>query len=247
MGQNLYEQGRADKKPPQKCHHITDLGRKLLDNHSGPIDNNLLSEFEGFEDWRGARSTETDAKTMEGALSVPSATTPTEQLDLSFTQIRNALADTLLERLRNETPAFFEQAVIDLLIAMGYGGGRSERGRAIGRSNDGGLDGVVHEDALGLDAVYVQAKRYAEGSGIGRPDIQQFVGSLTGEGASKGVFFTTSHFSSQARDYAARITQRVELIDGQRLARLMIDHKVGVRVERTFVVPEIDENFFTLD
>ncbi|MGF1446043.1 MAG: restriction endonuclease [Pikeienuella sp.] len=130
---------------------------------------------------------------------------------------------------------------------MGYGRGRDGAGRVLGRSGDGGIDGVINEDALGLDAVYVQAKRYAVGNTVGRPAIQQFIGSLTGEGASKGVFVTTSAFSREARDYVARVQQRVVLIDGARFARLMIANGVGARPVQTLTLSEIDENFFTDD
>lgn len=141
-------------------------------------------------------------------------------------------------------PTRFEQLIVDLLLAMGYGGGRQEMGRRLGRSGDGGIDGVIDEDALGLDAVYVQAKRYAPGNTVGRPAIQQFIGSLTGEGATKGVFVTTSAFSAEARDYAARVQHRIVLIDGPRLARLMVAHDVGVRTRQTCAVKTVDEDYF---
>lgn len=129
---------------------------------------------------------------------------------------------------------------------MGYGDGRAEMGRAIGKSGDGGIDGVVNEDKLGLDAVYIQAKRYAPDNIVGRPALQAFIGSMTGESATKGVFVTTSGFSKQARDYVRRVQQRVVLIDGARLARLMIDHDVGIRVDRVYMLRSIDANFFDL-
>ena len=135
----------------------------------------------------------------------------------------------MLERILGNSPAFFEQVIIELLVAMGYGGTHKNAATQLGRTGDGGVDGVVNEDRLGLDRVYVQAKRYAAGNGVSRPDVQAFVGSLVGLGATKGVFVTTSTFSAQATDFASRLTQRVILIDGRQLADLMIEYGVGVR------------------
>jgi restriction system protein len=146
--------------------------------------------------------------------------------------------------LQEIAPARFERIIVDLLIAMGYGGGDPDLGVHLGRSGDGGIDGIINEDALGLDAVYVQAKRYDPKTNVGRPDIQRFVGSLTGESATKGVFVTTSAFSREAREYVNRVQQRVVLIDGERLARLMIQHGVGVRARLTYVLRTLDEDYF---
>ncbi|HTO42018.1 MAG TPA: restriction endonuclease, partial [Rhizomicrobium sp.] len=157
--------------------------------------------------------------------------------------VQSALRAELLERIIQNCPAFFEQLIVDLLIAMGYGGSHINAATQLGRSGDGGVDGVINEDRLGLDRVYVQAKRYADAS-VGRPDVQAFVGSLVGHGASKGVFVTTSTFSSQARDYVKHLTQRVILIDGERLTDLMIEHGVGVRVSRKIEFKRLDEDFF---
>jgi restriction system protein len=142
------------------------------------------------------------------------------------------------------SPTRFEQLIVDLLLAMGYGGGDRAMGDRIGKSGDGGIDGVINEDKLGLDAVYVQAKRYAPDAKVGRPALQAFVGSLTGEGANKGVFVTTSDFSREARDYLNRVQHRIVLINGELLARLMIQHEVGVRARKTYVVRSVDEDYF---
>jgi len=155
-----------------------------------------------------------------------------------------ALADELLAAARQTTPARFERLVVDLLIAMGYGGGDPARGRPTQLSADGGIDGVVNEDALGLDAVYVQAKRYAAENRVGRPALQAFVGAMHGEGASKGVFVTTSGFSRESMEYVRTVAQRIVLIDGARLARLMIAHGVGVRTRRVVELRDLDEAFF---
>jgi restriction system protein len=158
--------------------------------------------------------------------------------------VQSALRAELLERIVQNSPAFFEQLIVDLLIAMGYGGSHKNAAAQLGRSGDGGVDGVINEDRLGLDRVYVQAKRYADTT-VGRPAVQAFVGSLVGHhGATKGVFVTTLTFSSQARDYVKHLAQRVILIDGDRLTDLMIEYGVGVRVSRRIEFKRLDEDFF---
>jgi restriction system protein len=151
----------------------------------------------------------------------------------------------LLTRVMEQSPSFFEHLIVELLVAMGYGGSHEDAARQLGKSGDGGIDGVIDEDRLGLDRIYVQAKRYAAGTSIGRPDVQGFVGSLVGIGASKGVFVTTSTFSKQALEYAKSLQQRVILIDGTRLTELMVEFGVGVRVSRVVEVKRLDEDFFT--
>jgi restriction system protein len=159
--------------------------------------------------------------------------TPEEQIEAAYQTVVSALRADLLERISQNSPAFFEQLIVDLVVAMGYGGSHKNAAAQLGRSGDGGVDGVINEDRLGLDRVYVQAKRYAPTSTVGRPDIQGFVGSLVGLGATKGIFVTTSSFSAQAREFVKHLSQRVILIDGQNLANLMIEHGVGVRTSRT--------------
>jgi restriction system protein len=171
--------------------------------------------------------------------------TPDDAITQAYQSIDAALRENLLAEVLDLSPTRFEQLIVDLLLAMGYGGGDREMGRALGKSGDGGIDGVINEDKLGLDAVYIQAKRYAPENTVGRPAIQSFIGSLTGEGATKGVFVTTSSYSKEARAYVDRIAQRVVLIDGDRLARLMISHDVGVRIRHTYHIRSIDEDYFT--
>ena len=142
------------------------------------------------------------------------------------------------------TPAFFERLVVDLLVAMGYGGSRADAGKAIGQSGDEGIDGIINEDQLGLDVIYIQAKRWKPDNTVGRPELQKFVGSLEGQGASKGVFVTTSSFSKQAEDYARQVAKRIILIDGDELSRLLVEHDVGVRSEQTFELKRVDEDYF---
>ncbi len=170
--------------------------------------------------------------------------TPDERMDATYTQLRKGLIDDLLETVISVSPAFFERVVVDLLLAMGYGGAL-DSGETIGRSGDGGVDGIIREDKLGLDSIYIQAKRYAASNGVGRPEIQGFVGSLMGLGANKGVFITTSYFSQQAIQYAQSLQNlKVILIDGDELAKLMIEHNVGVSVQKTYVIKQVDENYF---
>ena len=171
-----------------------------------------------------------------------SVDTPEESLQDAYLVLRKNLADDLLETVKKSPPEFFERLVVDLLVRMGYGGSRQEAGEAIGRSGDEGIDGIIKEDRLGLDIIYIQAKRW-EGS-IGRPEVQKFAGALQGQHARKGVFITTSKFSGEATEYAANIGTRVILIGGAQLAELMIDHGVGVTTEATYELKRIDSDYF---
>jgi len=171
-----------------------------------------------------------------------SSETPQELIERAAATLRADLATELLERVRGISPEFFERLVIDLLLAMGYGGSRADAGRAVGRSGDGGIDGIINEDRLGLDAVYVQAKRWEHP--VGRPEVQMFAGSLEGNRAMKGVFLTTSTFTEGARTYAGSIGKRIVLIDGDRLADLMIDHNVGVATVARRELKKIDDSYF---
>jgi restriction system protein len=180
-------------------------------------------------------------------LSEGERTTPEEQIESAYQELKTNLQADLLDRIVMNSPAFFEQLIVDLLVAMGYGGSHKNAARQLGRSGDGGVDGVINEDPLGLDRVYIQAKRYAANSPVGRPDVQAFVGSLVGLGATKGVFVTTSTFSAQARDFVQHLSQRVVLIDGPSLADLMIEHNVGVRTNRVIEFKRLDEDFFAED
>ena len=150
----------------------------------------------------------------------------------------------ILERVRNAAPALLERVVVDLLIAMGYGGGNAAMGRVTGRSGDGGIDGTIREDALGLDEVYVQAKKYADGNTVGEGDLRNFAGAIDAAGATKGVFVTTAGFTRAARDYVARSPKRIVLIDGEELARLMVQNGVGVRTQIHHEIKRIDEDYF---
>ena len=168
--------------------------------------------------------------------------TPEELLASAYQRLRQGLELDLLEQVKSSSPAFFERIVIDLLVKMGYGGSRRDAGRAIGKSGDGGVDGIIKEDKLGLDVIYVQAKRW-EGT-VGRPEIQKFAGALQGHRANKGVFITTSTYSREAKDYSGMINTKIILIDGIELTSLMIDHNVGVSVVGVYEVKKIDTDYF---
>jgi len=171
-----------------------------------------------------------------------SSQTPEEQLENISQSLRNVLAKDLLEKVRAASPIFFERVVIDLLIAMGYGGSRAEAASLTKRSGDEGIDGIIKEDKLGLDTIYVQAKRW-EGP-VGRPTVQAFSGSLDGFRARKGVMLTTSRFSAEARDYVAKIEKKIVLIDGEELSKLMIDYNIGVAESQNYIIKRIDADYF---
>jgi len=170
------------------------------------------------------------------------AQTPQELLESGYQALRRQLADDLLDRIRNCSPTFFEKLVVDLLLSMGYGGSWKEAGQAVGQASDGGIDGIIKEDKLGLEVLYIQAKRW-EGT-VGRPVVQAFAGSLEGQRARKGVLITTSQFSPEARDYVLRIEKKIVLVDGKELAELMIDHGIGVTEVATYSVKKVDSDYF---
>jgi restriction system protein len=240
------------KFPRRGTFVATDEGRALPALNPGKVDIDLLRQYPSFEEfYRGshAPSSEQIPETAPLASGSPtaSATTPEEQIEKAFITVQSALRAELLQRIMQNTPSFFEGLIIELLVKMGYGGSRPDASAQLGRSGDGGVDGVINEDRLGLDRVYLQAKRYSDGNVVGRPEVQKFLGSLVGMGATKGVFVTTSKFSQEAIGFARHLSQRIILIDGQRLAELMIEHGVGVRVSRAIEFKRLDENFFDED
>lgn len=234
----------AAERPSRGRYRITDVGRELLAVHPDGITEKDLRALSGDPNAPHTfKAFPIPDPQAGGAVDEETSLDPTEQVEQGVARIEANVASELLERLHGQEPAFFEQAVLDLLIAMGYGGadGKARRTRL---SGDGGIDGIVDQDALGLSRIYVQAKRYALDSSVGRPEIQAFVGALHGNQANQGVFITSGRFSTGARAYADSIPTRVVLIDGQRLASLMIRYGVGVQVKRTVHIVEIDEDFF---
>ncbi len=203
-----------------------------------------MRRYPAFAGFRGSAGDDRDSATApeSGAdLGSPVTATPEERLEGADRDLKAELASSLLSRLRALPPDAFEQLIIDLLVRMGYGGSRREASERLGRTGDGGVDGIIREDALGLDAIYIQAKRYAEDNAVGAPAVQGFAGALLGNGATKGVFVTTSRFTPQAREAASSFrSHRIVLIDGPELARMMIDQEVGVRTVQTVRVQRID-------
>jgi len=220
---------------------ITPQGRDFLAQNPSDLNVSVLLNFPQFAAWRDSEKSSTNAVDEEERAS---EINPEEKIALSFQILTKDLSAELIGRVHSFTPAFFESLIVDLLLAMGYGGGRAEMGRALGRSGDGGIDGVIKEDELGLDVVYIQAKRYAPANAVAASEVRDFVGSLEGHRASKGVFVTTSYFPQSAKDFVDRVSKRVILIDGAELARLMIRHNVGVRTKDTYEIKKIDEDYF---
>jgi restriction system protein len=214
------------------------------------LDNTTLQEFPEFQEFR-RRSSTSPASTASGALApiVVSAdcSTPEERIEAAYHEIVAELGAQLLERIRCAKPEFFEALIVDLMIAMGYGGSRPEAGQRLGKSGDGGVDGLISEDILGLDSIYLQAKRHAPGNVIGVEKVREFAGALVERGASKGVFVTTSDFASGAKAYAERIPQKLILINGDELTRLMVRYNVGIRVSRHIELKKIDLDYFDED
>jgi restriction system protein len=248
--------------PKRNVHAITELGRQLLARNPRRIDNQTLAELPRFQEWLVQSRSGTGVLGDDGHLELPielprpaaklaspapikESQTPEDAMEAAHQLMTAALRDELVSLLHQVTPQRFERMIVDLLTAMNYGGGDPAKGLMTRASGDGGIDGIIHEDALGLDAVYIQAKRYAPDNRVGRPDVQRFIGSLTGEGATKGVFVTTSDFSKDARDYIERVQHRVVLINGQRLAQLMIQHGVGVRTRQSYLIQSVDEDYFS--
>jgi restriction system protein len=205
-----------------------------------------LRKYPSFNDFHGPNrlSTREPEKPTRKSGSSDDERTPEERIADAVSEYTASIAGELLDRLRSSTPAFFEEVVVQLLVAMNYGGGLADAGQVLGRSGDGGIDGVIKEDRLGLDAVYVQAKRYKEENNIGRPQIQAFVGALSSKKVRKGVFITLSSFTPEAHAYIKEIDYRIVLVDGDQLVQLMIEHDVGVTEYQAFKLKRIDEDFF---
>lgn len=224
--------------PKRGCFQITPRGKATLAQNPERINIRFLEQFPEFIAFRNA-----DKAKDNGAQIQITEQTPEETLELAHQKLRQNLADELIQTIKTCSPAFFEQLVVDLLVRMGYGGTRQDAGKAVGKSGDGGIDGIIKEDRLGLDAIYIQAKRW-EGT-VGRPEIQKFAGALMGHGARKGVFITTSNFSKDAADYVLNIDRKIVLIDGEMLATLMMDHNVGVSTVVSYEIKKVDLDYFT--
>jgi restriction system protein len=218
---------------------ISDEGRAVLKRPPERIDIRFLRQYPGFIEFTsGEKSTSSEPQERP-----TESETPEESLERASQRLREDLISEMLKRVKTASPQFFERLVVNLLVKMGYGGSLQQAGRAIGRSGDEGIDGVINEDRLGLDTIHIQAKKW-DGS-VGRPEIQKFVGALQGKQADKGVFITTGNFTSDAIDYVSRIPAKVVLIDGQQLSSLMIEHNLGVTIVNSYEVKRLDEDYFT--
>ncbi|MDC0273648.1 restriction endonuclease [Planctomycetaceae bacterium] len=226
---------------------ITESGREVLNRQLEKIDKNFLKQFDSFVEFLSPSvSEEGDPKPKEQKEAVVENETPEEQIDSAFDELNKALADDVLDLVKRCSAAFFEKLVVDLLVAMGYGGTLEDAGQVMGKSGDGGIDGLIKEDKLGLDNVCIQAKRWTENT-VGRPVVQSFAGSMEGFRARKGVMITTSTFSKEAKEYVGNIERKIVLIDGKLLTELMIEHDVGVSEYRKYQLKRIDTDYFPDD
>jgi restriction system protein len=227
--------------PLRGVFRITDRGRQILTERPERVDLRILRQQPGYLEARDTKKEKNGSKSS-GDDSQDDSQTPEEQIEAASVSLRENLGEEILAKMKAGSPAFFERLVVELLVRMGYGGTRRDAGRAIGRSGDEGIDGIIKEDRLGLDVIYIQAKKWE--ATVGRPEIQKFAGALQGFRAKKGIFITTSDFSKEAIDYATRIDNRIVLIDGETLWNLMIDCGLGVSTVATYEVKRIDNDYF---
>lgn len=230
------------ESPSRGLFRITAAGSTLLGEQPTKINMKLLERYEQYRAFKARSRASQEASSPPDELSSDAQKTPEDALAAAYQTLRENLESELLDQIKSASPAFFERLVIDLLVAMGYGGSRHDAGRAIGRSGDGGIDGIIKEDKLGLDVIYVQAKRWE--ASVGRPEIQKFAGALQGQRASKGVVITTSSFTRDALEYANLINTKIILIDGAQLTSLMVDHNVAVARMGVYEIKKIDLDYF---
>lgn len=230
--------------PKRATFVITEVGRKTLSQDPERIDVKYLRQFPAFVEFQSASRKESDTERDEISLAEGNDQTPEESLDKAYQRIRKELASDLLKKVIDLSPAFFERLVVELLVKMGYGGSIKDAGKAMGKSGDEGIDGTIKEDKLGLDIIYIQAKRWKPGNVVGRPELQKFVGALAGQGAKKGIFITTSNFTKEALEYTPRNETKIVLIDGEQLAQLMIDYNLGCTTQQTYELKKIDSDYF---
>jgi restriction system protein len=225
--------------PKRGLFRITERGLEVVEKKPPAINLKFLSQFPEYLAFRKThRITPVSIEKTEN----DQHNTPEEDLESAHEKIRDGLASEVMEKIKTCSPSFFERLVVDVIVKMGYGGTRQDAGKAIGKSGDGGVDGIIKEDKLGLDTIFIQAKRWE--NTVGRPEIQKFVGALTGQKAKKGLFISTSDFSREAIDYVSRIDTKIVLIDGETLAQLMIDHNVGVSTINTYELKKVDQDYF---
>jgi restriction system protein len=231
----------AVERPRRGTYVITRLGHELLGRHPDGMSEAQLLVIPAYRDYVPATRSSSPSVVVASQNDVLD---PRERISAGIEQIHGDVAGELLARIRDAEPTFLEQTVVDLLVAMGYGGADEKRVRRVGGTGDGGVDGVIDQDPLGLGRIYIQAKRYAPDNTVGRPAIQGFVGALHGQQADQGVFITTSSFTNDASEYARQVNAAVVLIDGRRLSELLIQYGVGVQVEKTYTVVKLDDDYF---
>lgn len=223
--------------------NITEKGKELLATNPPKVDISVLEQYPEFIEFKNRKKEKSGSESQaEEQTEQESAQTPEDALASAYKKLRSALETEVITSVKEASPSFFERLVVDLLVKMGYGGNRQDAGKALGKSGDGGIDGIINEDRLGLDVIYIQAKRW-EGS-VGRPEIQKFAGALQGQRARKGVFITTSYFTKEAIEYAALIESKIILIDGEHLSNLMVEHNVGVSTVGQYEVKKLDSDYF---
>jgi len=228
------------ESPERGLFKITEKGHQVLSQKPKIIDKNLLMKYPNFQEFQSRKKDTSDVEVND------KDNTPEEIIDSTFQEIKESLASELLENIKSTTDSYFEKIVVKLLIKMGYGGSIIDAGKAIGKSGDGGIDGIIKEDKLGLDVIYIQAKKWSD-THVGRPEIQKFAGSLDMHHANKGVFLTTSKFTSDAKDFVNKIQKKIILIDGNKLAHYMIDYNLGVSNIAEYELKKIDTDYFIDD
>ena len=234
---SVYLQRAGLLSRPRRAHYqITERGKEVLKSNPQKIDIKFLQNYPEFNTFRER------SKEKKPSKEITDGETPEETLEAAYQQLRDDLGVEIIDQVKSCTPQFFERLVVELLVNMGYGGSMRDAGMAVGRSGDEGIDGIIKEDRLGLDLIYLQAKRW-DGT-VGRPEVQKFVGALHGKHARKGVFITSGTFAQGAVEYASGIDPKVVLIDGKRLAELMIDFDVGVSTRATYQIKRIDSDYF---
>ena len=222
---------------------ITERGKSILDENPDRIDAKYLKRFEEFNEFQNLSNQENNA-TEHNEIVEYIDKTPEEVIESAYQNMKKALADEILEKIRNVEPAFFERLVVELLVKMGYGGSMKDAGKAIGKSGDEGIDGTIKEDKLGLDIIYIQAKRWKDGNTVGRPEIQKFVGALAGQGAKKGIFITASSFTREALEYTPKNETKIIMLDGNQIANLMIEYNLGVSIQQAYEIKKLDSDYF---
>jgi restriction system protein len=229
--------------PKRATFVITQIGLDTLKKNPDRIDAKYLRQFPAFLEFQNASRNDNETEEETTVIAV-SEQTPEENLDKAYQRIRKSLASELLQNVVDLSPTFFERLVVELLVKMGYGGSIKDAGKAIGKSGDEGIDGTIKEDKLGLDIIYIQAKRWKPGNVVGRPELHKFIGVLAGQGAKKGIFITTSNFTKEALEYTPKNETKIVLIDGEQLSQLMIDYNLGCTTQQTYELKKIDSDYF---